>query len=69
MAFALTTDRLETFDRQQLLTLRSNARRLQADAGPRADAAKALLPLIDAELSKRAPAATAAKGRPAKKKA
>lgn len=68
MASALTTDQLETFDRQQLLTLRSNARRLGADAGPRAAAAQALLPLIEAELSKRAPAVTAAaKARPKKK--
>jgi hypothetical protein len=63
LAFALTADRLEAFDRQQLLTLRSNARRLGADIGPRADEAKALLPLIDAELSKRAPAAAPAKPR------
>jgi len=63
LAFALTTDQLETFDRAQLLTLRSNARRLQADAGPRAAAAEALLPLIEAELIRRAPAASPAKKR------
>lgn len=66
MAFALT-DRLSMFDRQQLLTLRSNARRLGADAGPRADEAKALLPLIEEELLKRGPAASQAKGRPKRK--
>lgn len=66
MAFALI-DRLEAFDRQQLLNLRSNARRLEADAGPRADEARALLPMIEAELSRRAPAPSAAKGRPKRK--
>jgi hypothetical protein len=66
LSFVLT-DRLPSFDRQELLNLRSNARRLQADTGPRADQAKALLPLIEAELTKRGPA-TAAKA-PAKKKA
>lgn len=58
------TDRLSTFDKQQLLTLRANARRLEADAGPRAAEAVALLPLIDAELSRRVaaePAKTRAK--------
>jgi hypothetical protein len=67
LSFALTADRLPTLDRQELLTLRSNARRLEADAGPRADEAKALLPLIEEELSKRAPVAAPAKGRPKKK--
>ena len=63
MAFVLTADRLEAFDRAQLLTLRSNARRLEGDGGPRGEQAKALLPLIEEELSKRAPAAAAAKPR------
>jgi hypothetical protein len=63
LAFVLT-DRLPLFDRQELLNLRSNARRLLADTGPRADEAKALLPLIEEELSKRAPA-TVAKRAPA----
>jgi hypothetical protein len=67
LSFALT-DRLPEFDRQQLLNLRSNARRMEADAGPRADEARALLPLIEAELSKRSPAAAPAKPR-AKRKA
>ena len=63
MAFVLTADRLEAFDRAQLLTLRSNARRLEGDVGPRGEQAKALLPLIEEELSKRTPAAAAAKPR------
>ena len=58
MSFALT-DRLSMFDKQQLLTLRANARRLEADAGPKADEAKALLPLIEEELAKRAPPSAA----------
>jgi hypothetical protein len=66
LAFVLT-DRLPMFDKQQLLNLRSNARRLQADTGPRADEAKALLPLIEEELQKRGPATAPAKGRPKRK--
>ena len=62
MAFVLS-DQLPTFDRQQLLNLRSNARRLQADAGPRGEEAKALLPLIEAELSKRPTTASLARSR------
>ena len=58
MSFALT-DRLSMFDKQQLLTLRANARRLGADTGPKADEAKALLPLIEEELAKRAPPSAA----------
>ena len=68
MALVLT-DRLPTFDRQELLNLRSNARRLLADTGPRADEAKALLPLIEEELSKRTPAAASTAKPRAKKKA
>jgi hypothetical protein len=67
LAFVLT-DRLPMFDRQQLLNLRSNARRLQADEGPRGDEAKAMLPLIEEELSKRVPAPAKPRA-PAKKKA
>lgn len=66
MTFVLS-DRLPSFDRQQLLNLRSNARRLEADGGPRGEQAKALLPLIDAELSRRAPAAAPAKPRARRK--
>lgn len=66
MSLALN-DRLPSFDRQELLNLRSNCRRLEADAGPRADEAKALLPLVEEELSRRGPAASAAKARAKKK--
>ena len=66
MSFVLT-DRLPTLDRQELLNLRSNARRLQTDTGPRADQAKALLPLIEEELVRRGP--TQPGKAPAKKKA
>jgi hypothetical protein len=47
-------DRLSSLDKQQLLNLRTNARRLTADAGPKADEAVALLPLIEAEIARRA---------------
>jgi hypothetical protein len=53
------TDRLPTLDREQLLNLRTNARRLQADTGKKAGEASALLPLIDAEIARRGPAAAA----------
>jgi hypothetical protein len=53
------TERLSSFDKQQLLNLRSNARRLQSDTGPRADEARALLPLVEAEIASRSPAAPA----------
>jgi hypothetical protein len=52
------TDLLPTLDRQELLNLRTNARRLQANAGAKADEATALLPMIDAEIAKRGPAET-----------
>jgi hypothetical protein len=58
LSFALA-DRLSMFDKQQLITLRSNARRLEGETGPRADEAKALLPLIEEELAKRVSAAAA----------
>ena len=58
MALALN-DRLSTFDKQQLLNLKANALRLQADAGAHADKAAALLPLIEAELSRRSGGETA----------
>ncbi len=61
------TDRLSSLDKDQLLNLRANARRLQADAGPKTDEAAALLPLIDAELAKRA-AAVAVKAAPKRKR-
>jgi hypothetical protein len=61
------TDRLPSLDRQELLTLRTNARRLQASAGKKADEAAALLPLIDAEIAKRGPTGTVK--RAAKRKA
>ncbi len=69
MSFALT-DRLSMFDKQQLLTLRANARRLGADVGPKADeASAALLPLIEEELAKRAPPSAAKTRAKAKAKA
>jgi hypothetical protein len=40
-------------DKQELLSLRVNARRLEADTGPKAEAASALLPLIEEELARR----------------
>jgi len=46
-------DRLPTMAKEDLLSLRTNARRVQADAGPKADEASTLLPLIEAELSRR----------------
>jgi len=46
-------ERLPSFDKQQLLTLKTNAMKVQADAGQKADEAGALLPLIDAELARR----------------
>ena len=49
------SDRLTALDKQQLLNLRTNARRLQDEGGPRGEEAKALLPLIEAELSQRTP--------------
>jgi hypothetical protein len=49
------TDRLPALDKQQLINLRTNARRLEAAAGDRAADAAALLPLIEAELSRRTP--------------
>ncbi len=52
MALALA-ERLSILDKTQLINLRTNALRLQADAGPKAEEAGALLPLIDAELSGR----------------
>jgi hypothetical protein len=48
-------ERLPDLDRSDLLTLQTNARRLHSEAGIRADAAGALLPLIEAELAKREP--------------
>jgi hypothetical protein len=50
------TDRLSKLDKQQLLTLKANARRLEADAGARSNEATALIPLIDAELARRSAA-------------
>ena len=46
-------ERLPSFDKQQLLTLKTNAMKVQADAGKKADEAGALLPLIEAELARR----------------
>jgi hypothetical protein len=46
-------DRLSTLDKQQLLNLKNNARRLQAEAGPKGEEAAAMLPLIEAEFAKR----------------
>ena len=68
MTLALT-DRLATLDKAQLLTLRQNAHRLETEAGTRGTEAMALLPLIDAELSKRSPSKTAASSKAASSKA
>jgi hypothetical protein len=46
-------DRLPQLDREQLLNLQANARRLEAEAGARGENAAALLPLIQAELAAR----------------
>ncbi len=63
MAFDLT-DRLPSLDRDQLLALRTNAKRLQASEGVKADEAGALLPLIEAEIARRGPKTTGRVGRP-----
>jgi hypothetical protein len=55
-------------DKNQLINLRSNARRLEADAGPKAAEAAALLPLIEQELAKRAPPPATPKPRVSKAK-
>lgn len=49
----VTADQLPTLDDTALANLRANAARLQSGGGARREAAAALLPLIEAEITER----------------
>ncbi|HWA60928.1 MAG TPA: hypothetical protein VG939_06110, partial [Caulobacteraceae bacterium] len=61
-------ERLPTLSRDDLMTLRANARRLETETGPRAVQAAELLPLIEAELAARPTAGAPAKAPRARRK-
>ena len=54
------TDRLPSLTDAEVANLLANARRLSEDAGPRQEAAVAMLPALEEEASARAAARTAA---------
>lgn len=59
-------ERLPDLDKTQLANLLANANRLQSQAGAAGDAARELLPALEAEIARRRPAPAAKK--PAAKK-